>query len=167
MIFNDPSHYFHYFIDGAMASSLFKKDSLKTKNKPQNKFFEKTEDFPKIEYDTINYVGLSSGGGVGLTACAVYSFDKCTLIAGFLPAYLRIKSANNIGDSEQYSSSINKKFPTEDLIRIASSVTKSIIYIYNSEDPCCFADPYASKFKKDFNKFDIRVTDLNFHGYNN
>ena len=160
-IIDDKDHYMHFFVDPAVivpslldkSASLQLIDTLKVKGLPTKK------------YDETSYVGLSGGGDTGLTACAIYKFNKCILIAGFLPFYLRVSNLNSWGDAEQISKSIYSFFPYEKIMEIAATTSKKMIYIYNRFDPCCFADPEATRFRDDFPKYDIRIIENNYHGF--
>jgi len=48
---------------------------------------------------------------------------------------------------------------------VAASTSKKIVYIYNRFDPCCFADPEATRFRHDFPEYDIRVVDNKYHTF--
>jgi hypothetical protein len=159
---DDPDHYMHFFIDGMVLPSAFEN---RGKFQGTTGLFRETKGFPNLAYQKTVYVGLSGGGATGLSACAVYPFDECVLIAGFLPDYLRVQNVNDLGDAEQVSASLYLRFPYEDIIAVAESVSKKIVYIYNANDSCCFSDPQASQFKADFPELDIRVTPLAYHGY--
>lgn len=162
-IIDDKDHYMHFFVDSALIfSSLVDKSNL-TNLKLVDA--SKVSGLPAKKYDEISYVGLSGGGNTGLSACAIFNFKKCILIAGFLPEYLRVSNINSWGDSEQISKSLYSIFPYEKLMELAAISSKSMVYIYNRLDPCCFADPEATKFHNDFMKYDIRVLDNNYHGY--
>lgn len=160
-IIDDPDHYLHFFIDSAVIFSALTSGSSRVGK--INLLGEANN--INYYYESISYVGLSGGATTGLTACAVFRFDKCILVAGFLPFYLRAKNINSWGDAEQISRSFYSQFPYEKLMEIAGRVTKKMIYIYNSADPCCFSDPEATKFKNDFLNYDIRVVESNRHGF--
>jgi hypothetical protein len=160
---DDPDHYMHFFIDEMILSSVLQNNSdMYDKGKV---FVSEIVGFPTLEYRKIVYVGFSGGGNTGLVACAIYSYDACILIAGFFPEYLRVQDINALGDAEQVARSLYLRFPYEDILDVAESVSKRMVYIYNSGDSCCFADPQASQFKTDFPALDIRITPLTYHGY--
>jgi hypothetical protein len=160
---DDPDHYMHFFIDEMILPSVFQNNSdIYKKGKA---FFGEVVGFPDIEYQRTVYVGLSGGGHTSLSACAIYSYDECILIAGFLPAYLKVQNVNTLGDAEQVTSSLYLRFPYEEIIDVAESVSRKMVYVYNSGDDCCFSDPQASQFKADFPRLDIRITPLTFHGF--
>ena len=159
---DDPNHYMHFFIDGMILPSAFN-NADKFQIGPR--FFKLTDGFPNFAYQKTVYVGISGGGATGLSACAIYPFDECVLIAGFLPDYLRVQNVNDLGDAEQVTASLYLRFPYEDIIDVAEFVSKKIVYVYNANDSCCFSDPQASQFKADFPELDIRITPLNYHGY--
>lgn len=160
-IIDDKDHYLHFFIDPAlMFSSLVDKSSslkiIDTLN---------VRGLPTKKYDETSYVGLSGGGNTGLTACAIFSFKKCILVAGFLPKYLRVSNISSWGDAEQISRSLYSIFPYEKIMELAAISSKSMVYIYNRLDPCCFADPEATRFRDHFPTYDIRLVDNSYHGF--
>jgi len=140
---DDPDHYMHYFIDGALLP------------------------LQAIEggYDAVSYVGLSDGGGTGLVACSVHRFEKCILVAGFLPDYLRVASTADVGDIEQFTRSFYQRFDVLDLMQLAKQNSGLLVMYLNRKDPCCFADPQASEFQRQFPDYNIVVTDLDIHGF--
>ncbi len=160
-IIDDPDHYLHFFIDSAVIFSALTSESSRVEK------INLLSDVNNINayYESISYVGLSGGATTGLTACAIFRFDKCILVAGFLPFYLRAKNINSWGDAEQISKSFYSQFPYEKLMEIAGRTTKKMVYIYNSADPCCFSDPEATKFKNDFFNYDIRIVESNQHAF--
>lgn len=162
-VIEDPDHYMHYFIDGAViaasssASHLERAESIGYVREPL------TPVLPR--YTEVDYVGLSGGATVGVTACAVHRFERCILIAGVMPNYLRVTDASSWGDAEQISRSFYDRFDVQKLMEVARSNSGKLIFVYNRNDPCCFADPPASAFQRDFPGYDIRVTELQYHGY--
>lgn len=164
-VINDRDSYLHFFIDQMIIlPSAMKVDGDST-FLDGRLFASELVDFPNRKYTNIYYVGLSGGGVTGLSACAIFSFDKCILVAGFLPEYLRVQAMNAWGDAEQTSRSVYSLFPYESIIDIAEKRTRKMIYVYNKYDSCCFSDPLATRFKNDFPTLDIRLTDLSYHGY--
>ena len=162
-VIEDPDHYMHYFIDGAViaasasARHLERAESIGYVREPL------AQAFPG--YTEVNYVGLSGGATVGVTACAVHRFDRCILIAGVMPNYLRVAALNNWGDTEQISRSFYDRFDVQRLMDMARGNSGKLVFVYNRHDPCCFADPAASAFQRDFPGYDIRITELQYHGY--
>lgn len=138
---DDPDHYIHYFIDGAL---------LPLRNE---------------DYRSVSFIGLSGGGGSGLVACAIHQFDNCLLVAGFLPDYLRVANGAHAGDIEQFSRSLYHHFNVEKLMTLAQARSRNLMMYYNKNDTCCFFDPEASRFKNDFPEFKIVITDLDIHGF--
>lgn len=140
---DDPDHYMHYFIDGTLLPLQVIGDG----------------------YDAVSYVGLSGGGATGLVACSVRRFEKCILIASFLPDYLRVSSAADVGDIEQFTRSFYQSFNVQDLMQLARRNSDWLAMYLNRNDPCCFADPGASEFQRRFPDYDIVLTDLDIHGF--
>lgn len=157
---DDPDHYLHYFVDGALlttrSSDIRSADGSLT-------FMRKADGMDG--YTEVDYVGLSGGGTAGLVACATQHFDHCVLVAGFLPDYLRVQSAQDFGDIEQFSRSFYSLFSSQELMAMARRQSGTLTLIYNRYDSCCFADPGASQFKADFPDYDIRITELDYHGF--
>jgi hypothetical protein len=160
-IIDDPDHYLHFFIDSAVIFSAITSESSRVSK------INLLSEVKSIRhtYNSVSYVGLSGGATTGLAACAVFRFDKCILIAGFLPFYLRAQNINSWGDAEQTSRSFYSQFPYEKLMKVAAQTTRRVTYIYNSNDPCCFSNPEAGKFKGDFTEYDIRIMESNIHGF--
>ena len=151
----------HFFIDPAVIfpSLVDKYSAYQIIDK------SKVNGLPAKRYEEVSYVGLSGGATTGLSACAVFAFKKCILVAGFLPFYLRVQNINSWGDAEQITKSLYSIFPYEKIMEMAALMSKSVVYIYNRSDPCCFADPEASRFRNDFPRYDIRVVDNNNHSF--
>lgn len=163
-IINDRDSYLHFFIDHMVVLPSVM-DARAQAPLRTGRFFASASGFPAPKYVEIIYVGLSGGGATGLTACAVFNFDKCVLVAGFLPEYLRVQQLHSWGDAEQVTRSFYSEFPNDSLLRLAEATTRKMVYIYNRHDPCCYRDPLATRFQQDYPALDIRLTDLNFHGY--
>jgi hypothetical protein len=157
---DDHNHYMHFFIDSAV---IFASLTSSVENTLARRFFHVNA--PAAIYDRISYVGLSGGAATGLTACAVFAFDKCILVAGLLPFYLRAENIKSWGDAEQVSRSFYSMFSYEYLMQLAGNKSNKVLYIYNRHDPCCYADPEATKFQRDFPQYDIRVVDSDTHGF--
>jgi hypothetical protein len=163
-IINDQDSYLHFFID-QMVVLAQQTDARANAARPTRRLVASAQGFPERKYVEIVYLGLSGGGATGLTACAVFSFDKCILVAGFLPEYLRVQSISAWGDSEQTSRSFYSVYPYDALIGLAEVTSRRVIYFYNRFDSCCYGDPLASTFKRDYPHLDIRLTDLPYHGF--
>jgi hypothetical protein len=165
-IIRDNDSYIHFFIDSIVTLPVLM-DSRSPSTQPglNSPTVVAMSGVPFRQYHEISYVGLSGGGAMGLVACAVFRFDKCILIAGFLPEYLRLSSINNWGDAEQTTRSFYSEFPVVRLLEIARSMTLANTYIYSRNDPCCYGDPAATGFKRDFPHLDIRLGDRAIHGY--
>lgn len=156
----DPDSYLHYFVDHALILP-----NALSNNKKHYEFSKDLINFPSPKYDSLVYVGLSGGGTTGLSACALLAYDKCILIAGFLPLYIRVQFESSWGDAEQTSRSIYGHYPYELLMDLAEKKSKKIKYIYNKYDPCCFSGPASEIFKNDFPDAYIQITNLSYHGY--
>ena len=50
-------------------------------------------------------------------------------------------------------------------MELAALSSEKVTYIYNRFDPCCFADPEATRFKNDFPAYDIRVVNNARHDF--
>jgi hypothetical protein len=163
---SDPDSYLHYFVDSAVILPSVLSYPW---DKEGPYLFDKTNqgfrDFTSKRYTKTSYIGLSGGATTGLSACAVFSFDKCILIAGFVPEYIRVQFIGSWGDAEQTTRSYYEKFPYEDLINIAEKKSRKIIYIYNAYDSCCYFGQAPQIFKNDFPSLDIRITNLHYHGF--
>jgi hypothetical protein len=159
---DENDHYLHYFVDGAIipVSTL---SAQVDRNSPVRYLAEAAQSGP-IYYHDISYVGLSGGAAVGLTACALHRFDRCILIAGVMPEYLRLVE-NGWGDAEQVTRSYYGQFGVPRLLSMAMRNSGKLVLLYNRFDTCCFSDPQASQFQRDFPTFDIRITELTYHGY--
>src|SRR5690606_29577775 len=142
---DDPDHYMHYFIDGAILP-IREVDT---------------------EYESVSYMGLSGGGTTGLVACAVFCFDHCILVAGFLPDEIAISDRANVGDIEQFSRSFYHIFRIEQLMHAARDRSRLLTLYYNRFDPCCFSDPQVTQFRNRYPDYNIILTDLQVHGYDN
>lgn len=140
---DDPDHYMHYFIDGALLPLQVIEDG----------------------YDSVSYVGLSGGAATGLVACSLHRFAKCILIAGFLPEPLRLSSAADVGDIEQFTRSFYERFDVQELMQLARMNSGLLVMYLNRSDPCCFADPGASTFQREFSEYNIVLTDPIIHGF--
>lgn len=154
----DPDHWMHFFIDPIV---LFADNVGVTKGALGLQ--AGARGFPEFNYRAVSFVGISGGGHNGLIACAVMPFDKCIIVAGFLPIYLR--SGRDWGDQEQFADSFNSQYPFERLMELAAQKTRRMVYLYNDQDPCCFANPQAAEFAKDFPAYDIRVLPSTAHAY--
>lgn len=161
---DDADHYMHYFIDGALIPAEAMAGHLQPVRKTQ---FTKVQQTPVTgpRYTEINYVGLSGGATVGVTACAVYRFARCILIAGVMPNYLRVTAEKSWGDAEQITRSFYHQFDVQTLMELASNSSNRLVFVYSRHDPCCFSDPQASSFKADFPGYDVRLNELRYHGY--
>lgn len=159
-ILDDRDHYLHYFVDGTVIPV-----SLLTGDAMISVYVANSTTIDGPRYQRWSYVGLSGGATVGLVACAMQSFHRCILVAGVMPDYLRLIDAKNIGDAEQHSRSFYERFPVHALLEMARASSGKFVMFLNRNDPCCFADPAASRFQGDFPEFDIRLTDFDYHGY--
>jgi hypothetical protein len=50
-------------------------------------------------------------------------------------------------------------------MEMAALSSKKVTYIYNRFEPCCFADPEATRFKNDFHTYDIRLVSNAKHDF--
>lgn len=82
-----------------------------------------------------------------------------------MPDHLRLSYASNFGDAEQQTRSFYEEFPFNVVLKQAAMSSRKLILIYNTDDSCCFAGPSATLFKSQYPEFDIRIENLNFHGY--
>jgi hypothetical protein len=163
-IIDDPDLYLHYFIDAAIVPAAFL--SPATARAPSAFLARPATVLPSPpSYLDVTYVGLSGGATTGLAACAVLSLRRCVLVAGVMPNDLRAKYWRNFGDAEQQSRSVYQHFSVNRLLSIAASSTDKLVMLFNERDPCCFADPSASEFRRRYPDYDIRVLPLDFHGY--
>lgn len=159
----DADHYMHYFVDGTvMAASASASHLARAESVP---YGPAQPVLTMPAYIEISYVGLSGGATVGLTACAIHRFERCILIAGVMPDYLRVTAEKNWGDAEQITRSYSEKFNVQQLMTLARAGSGKLIFVYNRYDPCCFADPAASALQRDFPGYDIRITELQAHAY--
>ena len=159
-VIGDPDHYLHYFLDsGVMVADALAAAGASGYSKIENKALI------RALYDKIDYVGLSGGATTGLIGCVIYKFDHCILIAGVMPDHLRLPFFGNFGDAEQHTRSFYEEFPLVSLMREATLVSRKLVLMFNSSDNCCFGNPAASMFREQYPEFDIRVRQLNFHGY--
>jgi hypothetical protein len=160
---DDPDSYLHYFIDGAVVpASILMGQPERDNSVP---YLAEPAVPVAARYTEVSYVGFSGGGTVGAVACAAYKFDRCILIAGVMPDYLRIIDVANFGDFEQLTRSFYEHFNVPTLMSMIQANDTRMTLIYNRFDDCCFADPAASIFKSDFPQYDIRVTELTYHAY--
>jgi len=159
---SDNDNFLHFFSDTAFFYAL-----ESAPERVERKFVSPTvvgSGLTRGNYQNVSYLGLSGGGTVGLPICGLVKFDKCVLVAGFLPLYLRSQQADSWGDSEQIADSIYANYSYEHLMAIAATASK-MVYIYNSHDTCCFSDPIATKFRLDFPQYDIRVVQNYDHSF--
>lgn len=162
-VIDDRDHYMHFFIDGAVIPA-----GLAAPSAAAGELAKRAQQllpYTGPQYAQVDYVGLSGGATSGLLACAVHVFDNCILVAGVMPDYLRVSGYSNFGDAEQQSRSFYERFTVPDLLAISAGGTRKLTLVYNRRDTCCFADPAASRFQADFPGYDIRITELAFHGY--
>jgi hypothetical protein len=117
-------------------------------------------------------MGISGGGWyVVWLAALMPEIKKSISYAGSLPMEYR-KFRENEGDWEQTGSNLYKKTSYFDLYQLMlinedGSKIRDGILIYNSNDSCCFMNPYASHFKNLINndpRFpSIIIDDSNTH----
>lgn len=143
------SHFIRYFIDNAVVSTI----ALRK------------------QYRNIRYLGLSGGATVGLYTCAVLKniLDNCVLVAGVMPAHLRLNN-KSMGDAEQISASLLKGNTVVDIIREISTSKTKLTLGYNSQDQCCFSNPWAQKFSDELKQQSLKsvnvfIRDSAVHGY--
>lgn len=123
------------------------------------------------QYNRIDYLGLSGGATTGLYSCALLKkiLSNCILVAGVMPAKFRL-SRKNLGDVEQFSSSLLKEYKIIDLIREIGTSKTRLALVYNSSDACCFDNPSAGLFQEYLASEKIRNTNFivresRIHGY--
>jgi len=163
-VIDDPDAYLHYFIDAAaLPAALLTQRSRTSTAVPQP--VPTTTLPPPPGYLSASYVGFSGGATTGLIACAVLSLRRCVLIAGVMPADLRVRYFKNFGDVEQMSRHFHRPYDLERLLSIADASTGELVMLFNESDPCCFTDPSASEFQQRYPDYDIRVLPLDYHGY--
>lgn len=162
-VIDDPDHYMHYFIDGAVMPASVLASGLYAAE--QTPYLSNRPAVAPMAYTEVNFVGLSGGATTGLTACAVHRFDRCILVAGVMPDHLRVKYVGNFGDAEQQTRSLHEQFSTPALIGIATRTSRKMVLLYNHGDTCCFANPSATEFQQQYPTVDIRISSLAFHGY--
>jgi hypothetical protein len=104
------------------------------------------------KYDNITVMGISGGGWYTVWLAALMPEIKTSIsYAGSLPLAYR-KFPGNFGDWEQVHSELYRKADYFDLYRLMlidknGLNTRKSFLIYNSDDDCCFMNPYASHFK--------------------
>tara|TARA_B100000795_G_C22721418_1_gene407615 strand:- start:18 stop:1109 length:1092 start_codon:yes stop_codon:yes gene_type:complete len=105
------------------------------------------------EYEDIAIMGISGGGwyAVWLSALMPEILNSISY-AGSLPIPYRIFSTN-VGDWEQIYSPLYSKVTYFDLYQLMTlnstdSFNRKVTLVYNSDDNCCFLNPYAAHFKK-------------------
>jgi hypothetical protein len=137
---------------------------------PHIKTIKQTIDDHK--YKDVKLMGISGGGWyVVWLAALMPEIKKSISYAGSLPMEYR-KFRENEGDWEQTGSNLYKKTSYFDLYQLMlinedGSKIRDGILIYNSNDSCCFMNPYASHFKNLINndpRFpSIIIDDSNTH----
>lgn len=155
---NGAGNFMHFFVDGSLSSVNFYALEGRLKYFTINRA-------PDIKFDKVHYVGLSGGGFSGLISCALYQYQTCTLIAGFLPFKYKISDLKSWGDIEQWADSFFNKFSYEELMLLANINSKKFSLMYNSNDDCCFSNPEALDFKKSNPELDIVIIESNKHGF--
>lgn len=156
---DDPDSYLHYFVDGALLPV--------TSNVAIQSASGRAASVGQADqaYEEVNFLGMSGGAMSGLVACAVQSFARCILVAGFISNEFRLANYPNVGDTEQVSRSYWRDFSVERLMSLARERNPRLTMFYNREDPCCFLDSWATAFQQRYSDYDIRVTDLREHAF--
>lgn len=103
-------------------------------------------------YEDVNLMGISGGGWyVVWLAALMPQIKKSLSYAGSLPMEYR-KFRSNEGDWEQTSSELYRIVSYFDLYQLMlinkdGLKLREAILVYNSNDDCCFMNPYATHFK--------------------
>ncbi len=113
-------------------------------------------------YKNVSMVGISGGGWYTTWLSAlIEQIDVSISYAGTFPLAYQI-GRSGVGDYEQTQSQLYSYYDYWNLYHLATignNSVRSVYLVYNSKDPCCFADPYASEFKKTIDK--IRLPNIN------
>ncbi len=110
----------------------------------------------KFQYEDVLIMGISGGGWYTVWLSALMpTLDESISYAGSLPLAYR-KFGGNRGDWEQIYSKLYHKINYLELYQMMlideDGVKKrKATLVYNDDDPCCFANPYALAFQKAVN----------------
>lgn len=114
----------------------------------------------KSNYENVIMVGISGGGWYTVMLSALIpEISSSYSFAGTLPKiYRHIKK--NTGDWEQIYSNFWKdssywQFYILSTFDLKGAQKRSLKLIYNSKDPCCYMDPYASLFASSVKQLSI------------
>ena len=103
------------------------------------------------DYDNIAVLGISGGGWyVVWLAALMPEIDQSISYAGSLPLPYHQFGWNH-GDWEQTYSAVYSTvsyIELYQLMTLGDGENRPAYLVYNSDDPCCFRDPYASHFKR-------------------
>ena len=103
------------------------------------------------DYDNIAVFGISGGGWyVVWLAALMPEIDQSISYAGSLPLPYHQFGWNH-GDWEQTYSAVYSTvsyIELYQLMTLGDGENRPAYLVYNSDDPCCFRDPYASHFKR-------------------
>ena len=130
----------------------------------------------KSDYNKISIMGISGGGWYSVWLSALIPEIKFTVsYAGSLPMEYR-KFDGVSGDWEQQDSQIYNYISYWELYKLMTvdkigKENRQGILVYNSEDDCCFYNPYAQDFKSKIDKmnwknFDVIIDQSDKHSIN-
>lgn len=111
----------------------------------------------KFQYENILVMGISGGGWYTVWLSALMpNLDAAISYAGSLPLAYR-KFGENRGDWEQVYSKLYHQINYMQLYQMMlidkdGARKRKATLVYNDDDPCCFANPYALAFQKAIKK---------------
>ncbi len=125
-----PSHNEFSFIEDQVLGS-----PLKYFVQPQivilNKLITKNE--------KVGVIGLSGGGWTATLLASLEPRIQLTYsVAGTYPFDVKSEDEKDLGDWEQWLPGVSKKFGYRDLYILGSLRDRSVVNVYNSDDPCCY-----------------------------
>ena len=130
----------------------------------------------KNNYTDIKVMGISGGGWYALWLSVLLPEIKTTIsYAASLP-FVYLKFSRNMSDWENQFSNVYNHISYLDLYYLSSFSSAKLNHresylIYNTNDPCCYMNPYAQDFKDkmkylNFSNLKIIVDESNEHSMN-
>jgi hypothetical protein len=129
-----------------------------------------------IERDeVVAMTGLSGGGWTSTVLSSIEPRIQLTYaVAGSLPFSVRSEAESDLGDWEQWLPGIFPRYGYLDLYVLGTFTGRTVVNVYNTADPCCFAarrgfiswaedvKTQSGKFK---GKFRVILEDSNAHDF--
>lgn len=118
------------------------------------------------QYSRISITGISGGGWYATWLSALLpQIDLSIIYAGSMPIkyhYSNISGDFPVGDWEQTGSKIYNEYDYWDLFKLSmldnsGKNNRKSYLVYNSNDPCCFREPFVSNMKSIFSEFPVKM----------